>query len=199
LIKIINSINSEPYVRFYSLYNNALDANQKNIEAIAISSFNSISGEVDSRYVNLKYIDNDNWIFFSNYNSPKALQFSDHNKISCLIFWPKINIQIRIKATIYVLDTTSSDNHFYLRSNEKNALAISSDQSKIINSYDKVIQNYNEALNKINKKTVRPSYWGGFLFKPYSFEFWEGHKSRLNKRDVYKIKENNWEHMIIQP
>ncbi len=199
MIKIIDPINTEPYARFYSLYNDALDANQENIEAIAISSFNTISGEVDSRYVNLKYIDNEKWIFFSNYNSPKAHQFSNHNKISGLIFWPKINIQIRIKATIHKLDTTSSDNHFRSRPNDKNALAISSNQSKIISSYDKVVQNYNEALKNIDKKTVRPSYWGGFSFKPYFFEFWEGHELRLNKRDVYKIKANNWEHMTVQP
>ena len=31
----------------------------------------------------------------------------------------------------------------------------------------------------------RPSNWGGYSFKPYYFEFWEGHKSRLNKRNVY--------------
>ena len=33
-----------------------------------------------------------------------------------------------------------------------------------------------------------PNDWGGFLFKPYYFEFWKGHESRLNERDVYEIK-----------
>jgi pyridoxine/pyridoxamine 5'-phosphate oxidase len=31
--------------------------------------------EVDSRYVNLKFISNDEFIFFSNYDSPKASSF----------------------------------------------------------------------------------------------------------------------------
>ena len=44
-----------------------------------------------------------------------------------------------------------------------------------------------------------PDYWGGFAFTPYYFEFWEGHKSRINKRLVFKKIEKNWEKSIIQP
>ena len=42
-------------------------------------------------------------------------------------------------------------------------------------------------------------YWGGFAFIPYYFEFWEGNTSRLNKRDVYKIQNDEWNHTIIEP
>ena len=39
------------------------------------------------RFVNLKFIDNDKFIFFTNYNSPKSLAFETHNQISGLFFW----------------------------------------------------------------------------------------------------------------
>ena len=48
-------------------------------------------------------------------------------------------------------------------------------------------------------ETARPNFWGGYSFIPYYFEFWEGHESRLNKRDVYEMKSNEWEHGILQP
>ena len=68
--------------------------------------------EVEARYVNLKYIANNEWIFFSNYNSPKAQQFKSHNQVSVLIFWPSINTQIRMKALISKLLLEFSDEHF---------------------------------------------------------------------------------------
>ena len=57
--------------------------------------------EVEARYVNLKYIDNNEWIFFSNYLSPKANQFESHDQVSILIYWASINTQIRMKAKIF--------------------------------------------------------------------------------------------------
>ena len=44
-------------------------------------------------------------------------------------------------------------------------------------------------LKKINIQ--RPSYWGGYSFKPYYFEFWEG-QNRLNKRTIYKRINSEW-------
>ena len=60
-----NSVNQEiPYLIFKTKYNEALNAGQKGIEAISISSYNNEFNEVDSRYVNLKFITNDEFIFF---------------------------------------------------------------------------------------------------------------------------------------
>ena len=62
-----NILNKEiPYQLFKEKYDEALNAGQKGIEAISISSFNKEANEVDSRYVNLKFITNDEFIFFSN-------------------------------------------------------------------------------------------------------------------------------------
>ena len=88
--------------------------------------------------------------------------------------------------------------YFSERDEKKNALAISSSQSKKISSYDKVYENYNQSLNNDNLKDC-PEYWGGYSFTPYYFEFWEGHKSRLNKRKVYEMKNGDWDHCILQP
>ena len=87
---------------------------------------------------------------------------------------------------------------FFGQRPKKNALAISSNQSKPVSSYDQVHENYKKSLNNNNLKEC-PEYWGGYSFTPYYFEFWEGHKSRLNKREVYEMKNNNWDHYILQP
>ena len=66
-----NNLNQEiPYQLLKNKYDEALNAGQKGIEAISISSFNKEMNEFNSRYVNLKFITNDEFIFFSNYDSP---------------------------------------------------------------------------------------------------------------------------------
>ena len=63
---------------------------QKNIEAVCISSYNKVNDSVDARMVNLKYINDTEWIFFSNYNSKKAKQFIENSSISGLFFWNEV-------------------------------------------------------------------------------------------------------------
>ena len=194
-----NNLNQEiPYQLFKAKYDEALNLGQKGIEAISISSYNREINEVDSRYVNLKFISNDEFIFFSNYDSPKASSFNSHNQIAALVYWPSINVQIRMRAKIKRTSDEFNQKYFYDRSEEKNALAISSNQSKPIDSYNQVKENYNKSLKNDDLKKC-PESWGGYSFTPYYFEFWEGHESRLNKREVYEKSDDSWKHLILQP
>lgn len=199
MIKITNLSKNKPYLMFREHYLEALKAKQKFIEAVAISSYDELTKQVDSRFVNLKYINNDQWTFFSNYNSSKAEQFISNSNISALFYWNSINVQIRIKANIFKSSVSISDEHFGNRSLEKNSLAISSRQSKVIKSYEAVQEKYLKILNNTNSNKARPEYWGGYTFVPFQFEFWEGHQSRLNKRILYKSVELNWEESFLEP
>ena len=198
MIKFNKESNDAPYVKFREKYYDAIKASQQNIEAIAISSFNKKINEVDSRFVNLKFIDDKEFIFFTNYNSPKSKAFSTYTKISALIYWPSINTQIRIKANIEKTSKKFNNLYFRNRSVKKNALAISSNQSKHISSYENVISNYKNVL-KNEELSKCPDYWGGYSFTPYYFEFWEGHDSRLNKREAFILKNNKWQNTFLEP
>ena len=194
-----NNLNPEiPYQFLKEKYDEALNAGQRGIEAISISSYNKEISEVDSRYVNLKFITNDEFIFFSNYDSPKASSFNSHNQIAALLYWPSINVQIRMRAKIKKTSNEYNQKYFFDRSEEKNALAISSNQSKPIDSYNQVKENYNKSLKNDDLKKC-PEFWGGYSFTPYYFEFWEGHESRLNKREAYEKSDDSWNHLILQP
>ena len=199
MIKFLNLSPEKPYTHFQSLYEQALDNGQKGIEAISVSSYSQASREVEARYVNLKYIANNEWIFFSNYSSPKANQFESHNQVSILIYWASINTQIRMKAKIFKTSTEFSNEHFQGRTKEKNALAISSNQSQIIGSFDEVAKNFHTTLKGMTSETVRPDFWGGYSFVPYYFEFWQGHENRLNKRHVFAQQDEAWVEQLLQP
>lgn len=198
MIKFNKLSKDMPYLLFKEKYDQALYLNQKNIEALSISSYNKDKNEVDSRFVNLKFINGNKFIFFTNYNSPKSLAFSSHNQIVGLFFWPSINLQIRIKAKIKKTSLDFNQNYFKKRSFEKNALAISSKQSKIIKSYSQVKSNFIKSLKNDDLEKC-PEYWGGYEFTPYYFEFWKGHESRINNRDVFNKIDGIWNHSYLQP
>ena len=198
MIKFENICKDEPFVLLKSKYDEAVKANQKLVEAISISSFSKENNEVDSRYVNLKFVKNNEFIFFSNYESPKSFQFLDHNQISAILFWSEINTQIRMKASIEKTSEDFSNNYFKNRDKNKNALAISSNQSKKTESYSEVERNYQKTLENENL-SIRPEYWGGFAFVPYYFEFWEGHDKRLNKRVTFSFEDGKWLKCLLQP
>ena len=199
MIEMINLSSEKPYSIFKKNYDKAKKKKQYAIEAAAISSYDNLKKEVDSRFVNIKYIENDCWTFFSNYNSPKSQAFQSFNQISILFYWNTINLQTRIKAKIFKSSKDLSDEHFSSRSKYKNALAISSMQSKKIKSYSLVKKHYSEILDSEKILEERPSYWGGFSFIPFYFEFWEGQKYRLNKREVFELNKGNWINYFLQP
>ena len=82
---------------------------------------------------------------------------------------------------------------------EKNILAHSSNQSNQISSYDKVLEKYNLLKSDIKKIEKRPTNWGGFSFIPYYFEFWKGHKNRLNIRESFSFENKKWIKKFLEP
>ena len=198
MIKFNNITQEPPYLIFKKKYDQALNLGQKNNEAKSISSFSKEKNEVDSRFVNLKIIDHNRFIFFTNYDSPKSLAFESHDQISGIFFWTSTNTQIRLKAKIKRSERDFNCQYFKQRSIEKNALAISSAQSKKVSSYEDVLKKYTEVRKKVDL-TSCPENWGGFSFIPYYFEFWEGHDARINKRTVYEKNIDRWKKYYIQP
>lgn len=197
MIKFININQEIPYQIFKDNYKKAKDANQKNIEAVCIASYSDRNKEVNSRFVNLKIINKKEFIFFSNYRSLKSQDFQSHDQISALFYWNSIDVQIRIKAKIKQTTSDYNQEYFSKRNIKKNALAICSDQSKHIDSYEEMKKKYKKCLEN-NDLQKCPEYWGGFSFTPYYFEFWHGHKSRLNKREIYELVNNDWIHGFLQ-
>ena len=118
MISFVNNLESEPYQEFRRLYDKAISSEQRFVEAVSIASYCNERDFIDSRFVNLKIVDNEEFIFFSNYNSPKE-QFESHNQISANLFWDSVNVQIRMKAIIKKKSPEFNRAYFNKRTVEK--------------------------------------------------------------------------------
>ena len=112
MIQFDNLSQEIPYLVFKDKYDQSLNAKQKNIEAICISSYSPNNKEVNARFVNLKFVNDKEFIFFSNYNSPKSEEFNSHNQITALIYWNSVNVQIRMKGLIKKTSNEFNQNYF---------------------------------------------------------------------------------------
>jgi pyridoxamine 5'-phosphate oxidase len=196
-MNIDNISNEDPYKILKYFYLKAIEKDQSSIEAFLIASY-SMNFGVNCRYVNLKFIKENEFIFFSNYESNKAKQFLENDRISTLIYWNKVHVQIRMTGTVSKKSADFNNIYFRSRSKEKNALSISSSQSKRVNSYEDVIKSY-DTVFRSNDLYKCPDYWGGYSFIPDFFEFWEGDINRINKRTCYERQEDGWIKYYLEP
>ena len=191
---------SLPTYKFFSLYKEAIKKQQPIPQAVSISSYCQDKRLIDSRFVNLKYVKDRDFIFFSNYLSKKGIQFdkSPNTQVTMVIYWNTLDVQVRIRGVIRKISSDESDQHFNKRTKQKNALSISSNQSSKIEKYEDVVNKYNKTLES-NNFDIRPDYWGGYTLEASYFEFWKGNENRLNKREVYELEKDNWNQYILEP
>ena len=65
-------------------------------------------------------------------------------------------------------------------------------------SNENIKEKYYRALDSENL-TKCPDYWGGYSFKPYYFEFWEGNVYRINRRIAFELNDQKWKKFFLEP
>lgn len=146
-----------------------------------------------SRIVLLRDVNENGFVFYTNYLSRKAKEIKEKNFGAINFFWPELERQIRIKGELEKVSTKVSDDYFALRPRGSQIGAWASPQSSKIESREILEQNEKYFTEKFQNQAVpRPENWGGYLLKPDYFEFWQGRENRLHDRVSYEKKEDNW-------
>lgn len=178
-----------PFELFEKWFQTALEKEPFEANAMALVTADK-NKQPYARIVLLRKYSSEGFIFFTNYNSDKGLQIRQNKKVALLFFWPSIVRQVRVLGKISKTSSKVSDEYFYSRPIEHQCSSIASNQSQIIYNKESILNNYKECLKK--QKIKRPSNWGGYVVKPFYFEFWQGQPNRLHDRFVYKLENNKW-------
>ncbi|XP_019966369.1 pyridoxine-5'-phosphate oxidase [Paralichthys olivaceus] len=143
-------------------------------------------GRPSARMVLLKGYSDDGFRFFTNYESRKGSEL-ESNPYACLVFyWEPLNRQIRIEGAVERIPYQSSCDYFHSRPKSSQIGAVVSRQSTAVPDRDYLRQKNAELEEKYKDTEVpMPDYWGGYIVKPHSIEFWQGQTNRLHDRIVF--------------
>jgi pyridoxamine 5'-phosphate oxidase len=146
------------------------------------------------RVVLLKGIHQEQFVFYTNYQSAKGQEIETCTYVSMTFLWLPLQRQVRIEGRIQKVDPILSDDYFQKRPLGNQIGAVASPQSKKVESRAELEQLFHEAeeKSKIDTYLARPENWGGYSILPDYFEFWQGRDSRMHDRIIYEKSEAGW-------
>ena len=195
----MDKIKNNPIEEFKLWFEDAKKNNIVEPNAMILSTLSN-KGLINSRTVLLKNIKDDGFIFFTNYESKKAIDIKKNNIVSSVFLWKKIERQIIITGNSIKIPIDESIKYFHSRPEKSKIAAWASKQSTELDNTNKLMERFKYYEMKFKgKKIPMPNYWGGYIIIPNSIEFWQGRASRMHERIIYKKTENKWIKMRLFP
>lgn len=149
--------------------------------AIALATVDK-TGMPNVRMVLLKEIEQDGFVFYTNYESAKGLEIETSNKASFVMHWKSLRRQIRVRGIVDKVNDSQSDVYFGSRSLQSRLGAIASKQSRPLTSRSALVAEVAKVTAKCGIAPKRPKHWGGYRITPLEIEFWADGTFRLHDR-----------------
>ncbi len=160
-----------------------------------------LDGFPKNRVVLLKKYTHEGFIFYTNYESEKGKAIAQAPQVCISFFWPNIERQVIIKGKAEKIAKNLSDGYFESRPEGSKLGAIVSPQSTVVASRDILEDDLKKLEKELEGKEIeRPDYWGGYIVKPVSMEFWQGRPNRLHDRIRFSLQKNfDWKIERLAP
>ena len=178
-------LTADPLDQFGRWMQQALEAEVPDPTAMAAATV-SADGQPSQRIVLLKHFDERGFVFYTNFESRKALELAGNPRISLLFPWNAINRQIKICGTAEPIGEDESAAYFAARPRPSQLAAMASRQSRVLESREKLLAAFEELDERYRDAEVPlPEDWGGFRVDAHEYEFWQGRPDRLHDRFRY--------------
>lgn len=196
----VSSVHEDPIKQFEKWFGEALQAEVAEPNAMNLATVNE-NGKPSSRMVLLKGLENNRFVFYTNYQSRKGKELENNPACALTFFWPELERQVRIEGMAMRVNPELSDLYFRSRPRESQLGAWASPQSAPIESRAILQERFRQIETKFAGQDVlpRPHQWGGFQIDPYEIEFWQGGPGRLHDRIHYTRVDGVWKIHRLAP
>ncbi len=192
-------MSDEPIKRFQELLSQAERLGIELHNAFALATSGNDHGTT-VRMVLLKDVDEHGLVFYTNLQSRKARQLTDHPQASACFWWPKLKRQVRIEGRVELVSEQEADEYFASRPRGSQIGAWASPQSSELVSRQQLLDAVTATTDKFKDRPVpRPPYWSGYRLVPEHIEFWKEQPDRLHEREVYTREIDHWKYALLAP
>ena len=182
-----DDVADDPIVQFERWFEEWLATKPYDANAVILATTDA-DGWPSARAVLLKGLDERGFVFHTNRRSSKGLDLDRSHQAALCFLWHPVERQVRVVGTVEHLPDDESDAYFASRPRGAQIAASASPQSRVIADRTELerLTAETEARFATAAEVPRPPYWGGYLVRPLTVEFWQGRRSRLHDRLRYR-------------
>lgn len=171
-----------PLASFRAWFDAALAADLPEPNAMTLATATA-DGLPSARTVLLKDADARGFVFYTNGTSTKGRALAGNPRASLVFPWFALHRQVVVAGTVEPIPRQEAEAYFHSRPRGSQIGAWASRQSSVIPDRSVLEDRYLALVERFGDGVIPlPDFWGGWLVRPRTVEFWQGRPSRLHDR-----------------